>query len=310
MNPRRWAGKLRSRLRWIVGARWDRWFPGEPWNGEHDPAVAAVPVWRGESDGRFLHDWLGTRVDPGVRDAWRPDPPGPVEKPRPRPSATYAELAFVLRAVTSPSRLPGTRTVLELGAGFGPWLLTIESACRRVGGPSYRLVGVEAHPERVRWMKEHFAHQSIEPERTEAIHAGVGARPGRAWFTPAAGFGAAYGESLSERPTGRDGEAEVPVLGFVDLIRRVSPVELIHADVQGAEADIFDTPALDAMSETVARVGIATHSRAIGRTLHARFEAAGWRIVQSWRQRCREHTPWGSIRFEDGWLAAENPRWT
>jgi len=310
VNPRRVLGRLRSRLRWKLGARWDRWFPGDAWDGVHDPSIEAIPPWSGMGDGRFLRDWLGTRVDPVVREAWTADPPGPVEKPVPRPSAVYAELAFVLRAVTSPSRLPGARTVLELGAGFGPWLLTLESASRRVAGPTYRLVGVEAHPERVRWMREHFEHNAIDPGRCEAILAGIGATSGRAWFMPATGIGSAYGESIAVGPTGRAGEVEVPVMALADLIERQRPIELIHADVQGTEIALFDEPVFDRLNEDVARIGVATHSRAIGRQLRRRFEAAGWVVVQDWRQRARERTPWGAVRFEDGWLAVENPRWT
>ncbi len=91
--------------------------PRRPWNGEHDPALLRFERWSGESDGRFLHDFLGGRIDPRFRPEFRADPAGPVRPDYPRPYASYLELVFVLESVLD----AGERfTMMELGAGYGP----------------------------------------------------------------------------------------------------------------------------------------------------------------------------------------------
>ena len=251
---------------------------------------------------------LITDDHPVVREGWKPDPIGELSKPFPLPSATYAEMVFMLRAAVNPSHLKGRRTILELGAGFGPWLLTIHGACKQIASaPEYRYVGLEAHPKRVQWMQDHFNLNEIAPQQCKAIHGGVGKEAGHAYYRPFKGIGREYAEKVYQRSSGVEGELEIPIFAFNELIEEYTPIEMIHCDIQGAEAEIFDKATISKLKQHVARIGIATHSNRVGKHLEASFKAAGFQIVAHYKQRARESTPWGTVRFEDGWLAIENP---
>lgn len=295
--------------------------PPRPWDGRHHPAVARFEPWQGEADGRFCYDFLGTKTDPAFRMQFKPDPPGPLRTERPCPSYAYFELAFVLDCVLSGVGAKPFR-VMELGAGYGPWLVSAHRAMERLGGGPTELVGVEMVPQYYRWMIEHLHNNGIDPRRHRLINAAVSDYEGRAVFDQELPCDLDYGQSIRRR-CGGDAEARaasieaadggvdrgsvrVPCVSLRDLLRECDHVDLLHLDVQGEELRAL-RHALGEVNQRVRRLLVATHSRRIHRSLRRLFRGSGWHSVHDYRLRARERTPFGDVQFLDGLLAFVNP---
>ena len=61
------------------------------------------------------------------------------------------------------------------------------------------------------------------------------------------------------------------------LLRDEPRVDLIHCDIQGAEADTMEA-AMDALNARVVRIVIGTHGRGIEERLFHLFTGADWRL--------------------------------
>jgi FkbM family methyltransferase len=287
------------------------------WNGKQDPVLLRFAPWSGEADGRFAHDFLGARTDPRFRPQIRPDPPGPLATEYPVPQYEYLELVFVLEAIAGAEN--EALTVMELGAGYGRWLVTAHRAALRLGLPAPRLIGVEMTPRHFGWLGEHLTNNGVDPSRRRLIHAAVSDRDGEAWFQPEPDPSSAYGHRVFRRRGGARAPenpapppdalepVRVPCLRLRDLLRSERRIDLIHCDIQGEELRALG----DARAELGRRVGrlvVGTHSRHIHRRLRSMLRADGWRLRWDFGLRSLARTPYGDVRFLDGLLAAVNPR--
>jgi len=290
--------------------------PPVGWDGRHHPALSRFEPWRGEADGHHLHDFLGIRTSSEFRPQFRPDPPGPVAPGYPPPHAGYFELAFVLDSVIDGARRDRFR-MLELGSGYGPWLVLAHRAMERLDGPQVDLVGVEMVARHVDWMRRHLHVNGIDPTEHTLLHAAVGDHDGEVAYRPIADLRFDFGQRVvargadaagatSEERSGSLELVRVPSIDVRRLLRERGPFDLIHADIQGEEMRVLPV-AIEELAR-VRRLLVATHSRRIHRRLGALFAEAGWQTVWSFRPRRRERTPFGDVRFLDGLLALENPR--
>ena len=69
---------------------------------------------------------------------------------------------------------------LELGAGWGPWLISGAMAARRRGIKDIRLHGVEGDPEHFASMQTHFRDNGFDPADHRLDNAAIGVNAGRA----------------------------------------------------------------------------------------------------------------------------------
>ena len=67
---------------------------------------------------------------------------------------------------------------LELGAGWGPWLVAGAKAARLRGIGTVRLYGVEADPTHFEFMVRHFIDNDLDPNGQHLFQAAVGLTPG------------------------------------------------------------------------------------------------------------------------------------
>jgi FkbM family methyltransferase len=277
--------------------------PPSRWDGRHHDSLLHFEPWSGQADGRFLHDFLGVRTDPAFREEFEPQPPGPLETRYPTPSASYFELAFVLDAVLAAEE---RFTMVELGAGYGPWLVAASRAVSRRGGGVSRLVGVEMDAQHVRWMEQHFRNNGLDPAAHRLVHGAVSDRDGEAGYLPEPESRLRYGQRLLAGAAGR-GAVRVP---RVDVRRVLGPeprIDLVHVDVQGEELRVLRR-AVDLLDERVRRLLVATHSRALHRRARGLLRSRGWKIVHDFGHRSRQRTRFGDVYFVDGLLAFHNPR--
>ena len=243
------------------------------------PAVlAAFPACTGPGTEGFFTDFIGTRT----RCSYLPDsyasasgivegPPGTESFGLHEPAEWEGTLRSVLEA--------GSRFVaVELGAGWGPWLVAGARAAGLRGITDMHLAGVEGASGHYSYLLQHFRDNGIDPAAYTLLHAVVGVEDGMARFpkldVPSADWGAhaSYGGGQATEQFD-----EVPSVSIATLLSKLPPVDLLHCDVQGAEADVL-TAAAGVLSDRVRRIVVGTHSRTIEDRLMTAFSADGWML--------------------------------
>jgi FkbM family methyltransferase len=173
---------------------------------------------------------------------------------------------------------------MELGAGWGPWLVNAANAARRVGMVEFHFCGVEADPGRFAMMKQHFQDNGLEPAKHDLVLGAVGVAASIARWPiladPQNSGGArpvrdhvasdlAYMQGLPG-PT-----RPVEIIPFGDLLRRRQRWDLVHIDVQGWEFEICQAFPKE-LRERVGWLVIGTHSRRIEGDLLQLLFKHGW----------------------------------
>jgi FkbM family methyltransferase len=226
--------------------------------------------------------------------------------------ATALEWAGVLRAVVEAEH--GKFTAVELGAGWGPWLVSAALAARQKGIAQVRLLGVEGSVKHAEFMHEHFRDNGVDPGQHNLLHGVVGTYDGVAHFPvipdSAAnwGAGATYRTRLSvapqpqrgwarrwgrpvmrllrgmkarmlRRPRAADsaGTEKVPCFSLPTLLESYDRVDVIHIDIQGAEYDVV-AGARRVLLAKAKRLVIGTHGRLIEERLMDELASQGWRL--------------------------------
>lgn len=210
-----------------------------------------------------------------------------------------AEWVGTLRAVLEArDRL----TVVELGAGWAPWLVAAHAAGRKRRLPDIRLLGVEGSAEHIVFIRQHFRDNGLDPDQHRILHGAVAAADGIARFPrlskPDEDYGAAAAFDAAETP-GKD-TYEIPCWSVATLLKDLPPiVDLIHCDVQGAEADVL-AAAMDELDKRVRRMVIGTHGRAIEGRLLEQFSSRGWRLEHETTCTYRQLSSGALVLLEDG----------
>jgi FkbM family methyltransferase len=194
----------------------------------------------------------------------------------------------------------GTFTMLELGAGYGRWIVNAAAAARAYHGDiATRLVAVEAEPTHFRWMKRHTRDNGV---RARLVHAAVAAEAGHVEF--GVGNAAAwYGQAIADGSWSPVRTERVRAITLSSLLEPLDHVDLIHLDVQGAELDVV-TEAVDRF-DAVRRIHIGTHNRGVEDGLRRLFGRLGWTSTNDYASETTAATPFGELTFQDGvqtWL--------
>jgi FkbM family methyltransferase len=294
------------------------------------PIFDRYPPWAGEVDAGRSANFLGvvTRDEYIARmSGVVPTAAGWLEPAIPPVDEEYFEWIDVLEAVASAEV---TFTMIELGAGYGRWLMNAAAAARMRGGLSLQLIGVEAEPTHFQWMGQHFDDNGVPATMLSLIQAAVAGQPGRVRFhigDPDAWYGQAIDPNqptpsevprprftrrlrrlLAPRPR-REARTivEVPAVTLASILDRHDLVDLLDLDVQGAEADVLE-PARAGLDAKVRRVHVGTHSLQNERRVRALFDGLAWTKLNDYACGSEAETPWGPVRFEDGVQTWLNPR--
>lgn len=206
--------------------------------------------------------------------------------PPPVPADYHAEAIEWIGTLRSVLEARGGYRVMEVGAGMGPWLVAAGVAARLRGLSPIRLAGVEADPARFAAMRRNLDDNGFDPDAALLVEGAAGAVAGTArWPVVAdarndAGLrplreGVAGDRDYYEGDAGRTMEVEVHALA--DLLAREERWDLLHVDIQGGEAELC-AGAIDAISQRVRRLVVATHSRILDGAVMATMRDAGWRL--------------------------------
>ncbi len=284
------------------------------------PVFSRFPGWQGRLESGWAVNFLGakTRVEFFSMYAQLGDfSQDRYEVTRaPVQNEEYFEWTDLLEAVASAN---GCFTMMELGAGWGRWLVSGALAARHLG-LDYRLIGVEADPDHFRWMKRHFLDNDVDLKAARLVEAAVGAKDGSVWFHvgDSANW---YGQRVADEPPTkvprgiasrlkRDNQARrirsVRAVSLGGLLAKEGRVDLIDADIQGSEAEVFEA-APDELRRSVRKVHIGTHSVENEQRLRAFFGELGWENGYDWPGGGYSDTPYGRMLFQDGVQSWSNP---
>lgn len=203
-------------------------------------------------------------------------PPAPVGNTQ----GETAEWIGVLRAVDEAG---ASFRMLELGAGYGPWMAATYVSARRRGVEDVRVYGVEGDAAHVDFIHTNMRDNGVPESAYVAVHGAVGATDGVTFWPVEEDSSAVYGG----RPLGADGAdylggrrrrlVEVPVIALDALLRREPFWDLVHIDIQGQEGEVC-AAGIAALDSRVRRVVVGTHSRVQDGLVMDTFHKAGWSL--------------------------------
>jgi len=201
----------------------------------------------------------------------------------------HAEALEYVTVCDSVKRAGSSYCIVEVGAGWGPWINLGGVLARSHGIKDINIIGVEAHPGRFDLMKKQLSANLLRPVdiqnttdfngvKCKLIQGAASAEHKTLWFPnfDIKDMGAAASDAnVSNDYRGLNAD-NFPVAGFVlkeiidDLI-----IDLLHIDIQGAEFDIINS-GIDCLNTQVKSMMIATHSRVIeGKLIELLYEN-GW----------------------------------
>lgn len=199
------------------------------------------------------------------------------------------EWVGTLRAVQDAS---DTFRMIELGAGWAPFC-TIGYLAATQRGLRPEVMAVEGDLGHIGFIEQSFATNGHDPDRCTIRHGIVGAADGTASFPRSKDASKVYGGAASfSADIGTDEPfqkliqhhaalfEEVDILECYSLARLLDDfgrVDLIHCDIQGAEAEVFEAN-IASVSENVAWLVVGTHSFDIDRRLATLFPRHGWQL--------------------------------
>lgn len=286
----------------------------------HHDVFYQFPCWNGEVDAGVTANFLGAFTRESYFENMVPHGEKRyVVTAYPEFEEEYFEWVDLLEAVTTAH---GRFTMIELGAGWGRWLVNGALAASRSSGVPIELIGVEAEPTHFKWMNTHFRDNGIDPSLHRLVQAAVADKDGNAWFLWG-NSSSCYGQRLvpatrlvprkvcellgrrREKPALRARKVEAVSLNT--LLQPLTKVDLIDLDVQGSEFLVLNAAARE-VDEKVKRVHIATHGHKPEEGLRNLFSRLGWILANDYPSDSHCPTRWGSVAFQDGVQSWVNPR--
>lgn len=206
----------------------------------------------------------------------------------PVPGDYHAEAIEYVGLIKSVASARGQFIALELGAGWGPWLVAGAAAARRRGIDVIRLCGVEADPQHFDFMVQHFIDNGLNPAAHRLLKAAVGLERGIARWPKIADAANDWGSRPARMQEGVpdlhdasylgaliDDFIEVDIVPATEILEQETRWDLVHIDVQGWERLICEN-AIEQLNHRVARLIVGTHSRKLDGDLIELFHREGW----------------------------------
>ena len=145
----------------------------------HHPIFLVCDRWSGTVDAGFDVNFLGVKVRSDFANIEHKGARA-VQTEYPVFDNKYFEWIDLLESV---EEAESEFIMIELGAGYGKWLVRAALALRqRKPAINPYLIGVEAEPTHFEWVKLHFSDNGLDPEQHLLVKAAVAAEDGSAFF--------------------------------------------------------------------------------------------------------------------------------
>lgn len=228
-----------------------------------------------------LTNFLGTSVDPAYFGDLLRGKSGSIERV-PIPGnwhACVAEWGACLRALDLARE---SFTVIELGCGWGCWLNNMAVAARNAG-LMYELIGVEGDPDHLEFAKRTLQDNGVDPDLVTLFDGIAAAGAGAALFprqkrkSSSWGLQPVFNATEEQRRAARESGShdELPMIPLERVIGSRSRVDLLHIDIQGGELELLAN-SLPILTEKVAYMFVATHSRSIEKEIRRVLRGRPW----------------------------------
>lgn len=260
------------------------------------------------ADGVSVYDFVGVATDVRFKKGWAKYAPrvgSEVTPSLPQMNEHYFDWVLTLEAV---EKATDSFRMIELGAGWGTWVVTAALACRqRKAIKDIELLAIEADLAHYEWMNRHFRANGLDLSAHHLIHGAVSAEPGKIRFpvieNPAEDYGASTSAVYGGRPY-----VEVDAYTIEELIGRMKgPVDFLHVDIQGAEYDTIPA-AMDLLKKNVKSIMVGTHQSLEQHNKLAKlFRDNGWEPRMEYDRGALCDTEYGEVQFGDGLIAYRNP---
>ena len=239
-----------------------------------------------------------------------------------------AELASLLYSVRSAG--PRYRSV-SLGCAPGEWALRAERAYRkRFPGGDFKSFNLEGDLDHFELTKKFLADNQANVADNAVFYKVIAERDGWAYF-PIINSDLDWGAgvaALSDSADDLDSKISmsemakadriganggkplafrtVPAVSLATLLDETGPVDFLHSDIQGAEADVFPAQ-MEAMDRSVRVCCIGTHGTALQTKLLVAFAEHGWTVECSYSCAVQGVGP-DERCLKDGVFVWSNPR--
>lgn len=206
-------------------------------------------------------------------------------------------------------------TCVELGAGYGPFVVGSGLLAIKKGILKLRLIAVEGDATHVEWMREHFRDNALNPDHHKLICGVVGTYDGTAQFPaltdPATEWGAeAVFDDLAQTgrtPQRSEGLVEKPCYSLATILQGVDRADVVHFDIQGAELNVIRS-AIDTLNAKARRLVIGTHGRDLELELMRFLDTHGWSLELDKACTYQQQPPHGITLLQDGVQVWKNAR--
>ncbi|WP_185983817.1 class I SAM-dependent methyltransferase [Aureimonas mangrovi] len=256
--------------------------PFEHYNAAFDP-IALIQKYEKQdrvAAGGLLTNFLGVRIDPAAFGGLLAGHEGSVE-PLPIPANWHADIAEWGAALRAVDHAKGLFRMVELGCGWGCWLNNAGAAARS-RGLEIDLIGIEGDDVHISSAVATLKLNGFSPSEFRIIHGVAAPSSGKALFPRSANPGGSWGSApifnaSDEQLAEADRLGDYYILESFPLREIVGdlPIDLLHIDIQGGEADFIKSN-FDDIKRYVRRVLIGTHSRVIEGDLLEYMIRSGW----------------------------------
>lgn len=303
---------------------------------DHHPIFSEMPRWRGRREPGFFYNFLGVKTrnyyvnqkDTLVPKNSQKKPDLEIIPRLPDFDSEYFDWIEILDSVKSAK---DKFVMIELGAGYGRWMVNAAVGVRLMNPVPVKLVAVEAEPIHYTWIKEHFADNGINPKNHQIINKAVSPKTSlvRFWIGNPSEW---YGQMIAHDQT--YSHSDVLKFHINSLIRPLLPnrrripedkktifmksislnrilsdhqiVDLVSMDIQEMEFLVIED-SLRQLNQKVKKIHIATHLPELEEKIRALMHHNKWKNSVDYRCMSTNKTPYGDIYFQDGIQTWINP---
>ena len=268
------------------------------------PVFSKFKKWQGIVRAGYVADFTGAIISTQFVEGW--DLPERntdryLETDYPPVNEDFFEYISLLKSIDEAEK---TFTMIELGAGYGRWIISAAKASEQKDNLQYFLIGIEAEPEHFRMMQEHFRNNGINPDYHMLVNAAITDREGEVDFANGYShewWGQSIVKNKEKKIKGYD-NAEIKAVKAItlkSLLREIPFVDFIDMDIQGEEYKVL-SHFQNEIQTKIKRIHIGTHGNGIEQNLERMFHDLNWICEFNYPCNTELDTEFGRVSFQDG----------